>query len=68
MVDEEDEETIDYSKFNMVELQDILSDMYDKIPKDKRKRGYIIFLEDYNNLVNLYNNRANAKIYANLKK
>lgn len=64
----EDEETpIDYSSLELGQLQEIIGDMEENIPKDKRTQEYKEHIKDLNNLFIIYNKKKGEKIYKLIK-
>lgn len=61
------EENIDYGNKSLGELQEILEDLYENLPKDKRIKDYHIAKAWYNNIAQLYNTKAEDKIYTIIK-
>ena len=61
------EEEIDYGKKSLGELQEILENLYEKLPKDKRIKDYQRAKALYNNIAQLYNTKAKDNIYTIIK-
>lgn len=66
IINEEDIE-IDYSDYSLGELQEIIGDLEDA-PQDKRKKKeYKEYKAKMNALFDIYNDKANTKIYKTIK-
>jgi len=61
------EKNIDYEKESLGGLQEILSEKYDSLPKDKRTKEYQLLKEEYNKIAAFYNVKAKDKIYTIIK-
>ena len=64
--DDEDIEKIDYEIYSIGELQEIIGNMENN-PVDKRRKEYKEYVKLLNTLFDLYNRKANYKIYKKIK-
>lgn len=58
---------VDYSSIGLGELQEIIDDMENNPPKDKRKAEYKEYVKTLNNFFDLYNKKRGEKIYRLIK-
>lgn len=63
----EDEEVIDYESCPMVTLQEIIFDLEDNLPKDKRTILYKEKVKELNNLFITYNKRSQLNCFKLIK-
>ena len=63
----DEEDKIDYMSMLLGELQQAISKFEDSEPKDKRKLYYKKWKDEINELFDIYNKKANMKIYIKIK-
>lgn len=56
-----------YNYLAMTELQDILEELYESLPSDKRTKEFQKAKKEYNDIVLIYNTKAKTKIYNKIK-
>lgn len=64
---EDNESPVDYSSLELGQLQEIIGDLEDSMPKDKRTQEYKEWIKDLNNLFTIYNKKKGEKIYKLIK-
>ena len=62
-----EEDIINYSIYSLGELQEIIGNMEDYPPKDKRTKEFQDWKTILNNIFNIYNQKAQSKIYSKIK-
>jgi hemerythrin superfamily protein len=67
MFEDEDGEIVNFDAMSMGDLQEAINDLYENIPKDKRKKEYKPYIAEYNKIVAIYNKRAGTRIYTTVK-
>lgn len=61
-------EEIDYKSYSLLELGDEIENLFNKIPKDKRKKQEVFQWKTLlNSLIELYNEKASFKTYLKIK-
>lgn len=64
---EEEDDKFAYDLMELGELQDVISNMEDNEPKDKRKKDHADWKVKLNEVIETYNVKAISKIYTKLK-
>lgn len=62
----DEEEVVDYLNIPLLELAEIINELYDNRPRDKRTKESKQYIEKYNTLISIYNKRSNFKAYYKL--
>lgn len=64
----EEDEIIDYSLYDLGELQEIIGVLEEQYPKDRRKKKeWDEWKKLMNQIFDIYNKKAESKIYATIK-
>ena len=61
------EDIIDYNIYSLGELQEIIGNMEDNPPKDKRTKEFQDWKIVMNTIFDIYNKKAESKIYSKIK-
>ena len=62
-----EQDVVDYSIYALLEIREMISNLEDNPPKDKRKKEYRDYIDKLNNLFQLYNSKVNEKVYKIIK-